>query len=306
MTTIADGTTLIDLEYLGHPGQIATSVLDTPAGLVVVDCGPTTTLEALEAGLVRLGATFQDVRAILVSHIHLDHSGAAGVLAAEIPGLAVYVHERGMAHLIDPARLVRSATMLYGDRMERLWGEVRPVPESSLRILAGGERLQFGDRSIRTAYTPGHASHHLSFFDERTGIAYTGDVVGEQHPGSTVPIPVTPPPDIDVEEMRTSGARIHDWRPERLFVTHFGVVEAPEAFITEHEARLVDWSEKTRLSLDRPGSDEDRAERFAEEEYPRLIAQLPEVAAGYLRREILTGNWVGLARYWRKKLERPG
>lgn len=304
MTTIAEGTTLIDLMYLGEPGHIAIPVIDTRGGLVLVDCGPTTTLEALHAGLAQLGATFRDVSTLLVTHIHLDHSGAAGVLAEENPALEICVHERGAPHLIDPTRLLRSATMLYGDEMERLWGEVRPVPEDSIRILSGGEKLPSGDRSFRTAYTPGHAWHHLSYFDERTGFAYTGDVVGEQHPGSNVPIPVTPPPDIEVDEMVASGHRILDWGPERLFVTHFATVESPPEFIAEHEKRLLDWSGMVRASLDEGGSDEVRAERFADQAMPELEDALRGPAAAFLRRDILTGNWVGLARYWRKKLER--
>lgn len=304
MTTIAEGTTLIDLQYLGAPGHIAVPVIDTRNGLVVVDCGPTTTLEALQAGLAEIGASFRDIRTLLVTHIHLDHSGAAGILAEENPDLEIVVHERGAPHLIDPTKLLRSATMLYGDDMERLWGEVRPVPESSIRILSGGEKLPVGDRSFRTAYTPGHAWHHLSYFDERTGIGYTGDVVGEQHPGSTVPIPVTPPPDIEVDEMVASGRRILDWRPERLFVTHFAIVESPAEFVADHEKLLLDWSGKVRASLDEPGSDELRAERFADREMPALEEALQGPAAAFLRRDVLLGNWVGLARYWRKKLER--
>jgi glyoxylase-like metal-dependent hydrolase (beta-lactamase superfamily II) len=299
--TIADRTTLLDLYYLGSPGHIATCVLETSDGLALVDSGPTTTIARLEKGVAAFGATLEDVRLLLVTHIHLDHSGAAGVLAKRLPRLKVHVHEQGAKHLIDPEKLLRSATMIYGDEMERLWGEVLPVPDDQLRVLTGGERLDLGGRVVRVAYTPGHARHHVAYYDEQSGIAFTGDVLGEQPFGSTMAIPVTPPPDIDVEEMLASADRILEWRPERLFVTHFGPVADPTGYASEHAERLLDWSGRVRDSLSQPGTDEDRAAAVADAIMPEITALLPPKAADYIPRETLLGNWVGLARYWRKR-----
>lgn len=301
MTIIAPGTTLIDLQYLGHAGHIASCALESEDGLLLVDTGPATTLDALVAGVEALGASLSDVRKLLITHIHLDHSGAAGILADLIPGLEVYVHERGAPHLVDPTKLLRSATMLYGDQMERLWGEVRPLPAEALRPMTGGEMLRAGSRTLRAAYTPGHAWHHLAWFDERSGIAFTGDVVGEQPPGSTRAVPVTPPPDIDVEEMHASAARILDWRPARLFLTHFGVVADPPSFVAEHGARLERWSGMVRASLDHPGTDLERAAAHAREVRPEVTAGLSPEQDAYIREDTLQGNWLGLARYWRKR-----
>ncbi len=306
MQPVAARTALIDLEYLDEPGHIATCLLETGDGLALVDPGPSTTLPRLDEALRGYGATIEDVRVLLITHIHLDHAGATGLLLRHQPRLRVYVHERGAPHLADPGKLLRSAAMIYGDQMERLWGEVVPVPKDRIQPLSGGETLRFGDRQVEVAYTPGHAWHHVSYLDGDHGIAFTGDVVGEQLPGSTHPVPVTPPPDIDVEEMLASGERILAWRPTRLFVTHFGPVEDPPAYIAEHAARLSDWSERVRASLDLPGTDEHRADAFAEEVYPGMRALLPPAAQPFLRREVLAGNWVGLARYWRKKQEAAG
>lgn len=218
-----------------------------------------------------------------------------------VPGLRVYVHERGAPHLVDPEKLLRSATLLYGDQMERLWGTVRPVPAEAIHPLQGGERLRFGDRVIGVAYTPGHAWHHNAYFDSLTGTAFTGDVAGEQFPGSTTAVPVTPPPDIDVEEMVASGRRILEWDPARLFPTHFGVVINPVAFLADHEDRLITWSERVRESLSRPGDDTAHSQAYAATTRAELELALPPDARRYIRDDFLLRDWYGLARYWRKK-----
>jgi glyoxylase-like metal-dependent hydrolase (beta-lactamase superfamily II) len=301
---IATGTTLADLEYLGHPGHIATCFLETDEGLAIVDPGPPTTFERFREAVRMLGATVDDVRILLLTHIHLDHSGAAGWLAEIQPKLRVFVHERGAPHLADPARLIQSATMIYGDRMQELWGTVKPVPPSIITPLQGGERLAFGDRVFRAAYTPGHAWHHLAWFDEATGIAFTGDVLGEHLVGSDAAIPVTPPPDIDVELMIESGDRVLEWKPARLFPTHFGPVDDPPRFVREHATRLILWSERVRTSLAQSGTDEDRAQRVAALCRADMETAIPKELHSQIPDDALYGNWFGLARYWRKKLER--
>ena len=163
----------------------------------------------------------RDVTALLITHIHLDHSGSAGTLVRENPNLRVLVHANGAAHLVDPGRLLASATRLYGDEMDRLWGEVAPVPAQALVVLKGGERIEEGGRSLEVAYTPGHASHHVSYFAPDAGIAFVGDTAGVKVAPEGDVLPPTPPPDVDLEAWDDSLARIERWRPESLFLDPF-------------------------------------------------------------------------------------
>jgi len=303
VTTIAPGTFLLDLEYLGRPGHIGVYCLETSEGLAVVDTGPASTLGRFQDGIRALGATLADVRIVLATHIHIDHTGAAGQLVEATPRIKVYVHERGAPHLADPARLVRSATMVYGEEnMLRLHGEVKPVPVEQIVPLTGGEILEFGNRRIASAYTPGHASHHLAFLDEATGTAFTGEALGDQVGLSEVPIPVTPPPDVDVEALLESGERIMGWKATLLCPTHFGPVTQPARFAAEHARRLVLWSERVRASLSGPGSDEEKAKQCRDLSWQDLTALIPTKYHQDIEEEAIYGNWFGLARYWRKKL----
>jgi glyoxylase-like metal-dependent hydrolase (beta-lactamase superfamily II) len=193
-------------------------------GDVLIDPGPASALERL---LPQLDA--RPPRVLALTHIHLDHAGAAGSLARRFPAAEVWVHERGARHLVDPTRLLESATRLYSDDMQRLWGEVLPVPAERIRVLAGGESLG----GFRVAYTPGHASHHVSYLHEPTGWAFTGDVTGVRIGEGAVFAP-TPPPDIDLRAWLSSLESIEAWRPRRLAVTHFGAYEG----VAEHLAAL--------------------------------------------------------------------
>ena len=304
VTTIAPGTALFDLDYLGRPGHIGVYCLDTSEGLAVVDTGPASTLSRFQDGIRALGATLDDVRIVLASHIHIDHTGAVGQLAEANPRLRVYVHERGAPHLADPARLIRSANMVYGEEnMLRMHGEVKPVPAERIVPMAGGETLNFGSRRITSAYTPGHAWHHLSWFDESTGIAFSGEALGDHMGLSEVPIPVTPPPDVDVEALLSSGERVMAWQPTMLCPTHFGPVKNPAKFAEEHARRLVLWSERVRVTLSEAGTDEEKAKRCRDLSWQDLTALMPAEFHGDIEEEAIHGNWFGLARYWRKKLD---
>jgi glyoxylase-like metal-dependent hydrolase (beta-lactamase superfamily II) len=300
--TIAPRTVLVDLEYLGLPGHLGTCLLDTPDGLAIIDPGPAVTLPRLRMALQALGATLQDVRLLLLTHIHLDHAGGAGTLAAQVPALRVFVHEAGAPHLVDPSRLMRSATMIYGEeRIEQLWGQMRPLPAERITPIGDMGKFSFGGRVMRAIATPGHARHHLAWFDEDSGTAFTGDVVGEQFPGAPGrAIPVTPPPDIDVPQMVASGRRILDWQPARLLPTHFGPTSDAAAFIEEHETRLVHWSELVRRSLEDGREDSALAQEHARLVRAELEALLPGPAHPYIRDEMLQSDWDGLARYWRR------
>jgi glyoxylase-like metal-dependent hydrolase (beta-lactamase superfamily II) len=305
MLTLASGLSYLDLNFLGVARVIATVILHGPGGVALIDPGPSSTLPALRAGLERAGVAVADLRAILLTHIHLDHAGATGTLVRENPSLRVYVHEKGAPHLVDPAKLLASATRLWGDDMDRLWGEFGPVPADALVVLTGGERIDAdwaGGRDLEVAYTPGHASHHVSYYSADTGIAFVGDTAGIRLlPGAFI-MPPTPPPDIDLEIWRDSLRRIGDWRPDTLFITHFGPHEPAGAHLTEMVAHLELTAGLVKASLAQPGDDTAREEWFAEEMRRELRRRMREGdAQAYEVAGRFDLSWRGLARYWRKK-----
>ena len=220
LNTLTHGLSWIDLQFQGRAGAIATAVIQGSAGVSLIDPGPTSCLGTLELGLQRLGVRLADVREILLTHIHLDHAGATGTIVRAHPDVRVFVHELGAPHMSDPGRLLSSAARLYGDQMDRLWGAVEAVPAANIAVLSGGERIEAGSRRFEVAYTPGHASHHVSYFDESSGVAFVGDTAGVCIDGGYV-LPPTPPPDIDLDAWRTSVGRIEMWSP--LHATATGV-----------------------------------------------------------------------------------
>ncbi len=299
---VAAHTTLIDLEYLGFPRIIAACVCEGPKSIAIIDPGPERSLATLRAKLAELAIGIDDLDAILLTHIHLDHAGATGTIVKENPKIQVYVHERGAVHMADPAKLLGSAQRLYGDKMDYLWGEFLAVPRDNIRALAGGERIAIGGRKWEVVYTPGHASHHVSYFDQATGLAFIGDTAGIRIANSAVILPVTPPPDIDLEAWRKSWQEIRARKPERLFLTHFGPATRVEHHLSELEARLEDWSARVRASLANGRSDEENAVAFERE----AEAKIRERATETETKEYVIGGamglcWYGLARYWRKR-----
>jgi glyoxylase-like metal-dependent hydrolase (beta-lactamase superfamily II) len=253
-------------------------------GDVLIDPGPSSCLPTL---LEALGD--QRPRVILLTHIHLDHAGATGSLVQRWPDLEVYVHERGAAHMIDPARLIESATRLYGDDMETLWGEMVPVPQRNLTVLTGGERLLGGEYEV--AYTPGHASHHVSFLHD--GTAFAGDTGGVRVTDHTMTVPPTPPPDIDIEAWHESIARIMAWSPKRLAITHFGISEDVDGQLRELATRLDDWA-----TLARDLSEES----FIASVQGQILREGgPELAATYQQAAPAEQLYAGLQRYWGKR-----
>jgi glyoxylase-like metal-dependent hydrolase (beta-lactamase superfamily II) len=302
MTVLAPGISYIDLEFQGSPRVIATAVLSGPGGVALVDPGPSSTLRTLEAGLARAGISLADVTALLITHIHLDHAGAVGTLLHEYPKLKVFVHVKGAPHMIDPAKLLTSATRLYGDQMDRLWGEVRPVPEHALVVLHGAERLEAGGHMLDVAYTPGHASHHVSFLARDAGIAFVGDTAGVKVLPHGEIQPPTPPPDIDLEAWLDGLARIEQWSPETLFLTHFGPATAVGAHLSLLRDRLQVASTLVRASLARESTDEEREAWFVDQCRRELRDRMTEEEARiYEVAGRFDLNWRGLARYWRKK-----
>lgn len=275
---------VIDVEHLGRPHVIGCWEVDG----AIVDPGPESSLPTLLAGLGD-----EQPRAVLLTHIHLDHAAATGALVRRWPDLEVYVHERGAPHLIDPSKLLASAERLYGEDMERLWGEIVPVPEANVRTLSGGETVL----GMRVAYTPGHASHHVCYLNEGTGTAFVGDVAAVKIPGCDLVQPPTPPPDIDVEVWEDSIAIVEGWEPERLALTHFGAIDDPAAHLAAVRQRLREEAE-----LARELGEADYEQRAAAE--VEAACADSEAAAELLQAVPLAYQWRGLDRYWRKKGER--
>jgi glyoxylase-like metal-dependent hydrolase (beta-lactamase superfamily II) len=304
MMALASGLDYVDLHFLGQPDIIATVVLHHAGTLALIDPGPATTLPTLERELARRGFGVGDVRQLLLTHIHLDHAGAAGSLVRANPGIEVFVHEVGAPHMADPSRLMSSATRLYGQDMQRLWGEFLPVPVSRLRSLHGGERITVGGRELEVVYTPGHASHHVSYFDRGSRIAFVGDTAGIRRGSGTYVLPPTPPPDIDLEAWRVSADRILAWDPDTLFLTHFGPFHGARPHFEELFDRLAQWSGLVRrLLADTALDDAERERQFVDEcvrDLRRTVGE--QEAAQYGRAGRLDYSWQGLARYWRKKV----
>jgi glyoxylase-like metal-dependent hydrolase (beta-lactamase superfamily II) len=296
----------LDLEFLGHPGVIGTGVLRGRDGVWLVDPGPSSALAGLEKGLAAHGVSLADVRGLLLTHIHLDHAGATGTIVRRYPGMRVFVHQRGAPHMADPSRLLESAGRLYAGDLERLWGEVAPVPAGSMTALEGGETLDCGGRSIDVAYTPGHASHHVSYFDRHTGGAYVGDTGGVRlAPGGHVIAP-TPPPDIDLQAWTSSLDRIGQWKPARLYLTHFGMVERPDEHFAAFRPHLFALADLCRVILNEPGTDQERMDRFVGRVSADLCRAMPAAEARRYQLAVpLEHCWLGLARYWRKKTPAP-
>ncbi len=273
---------VIDLNHLGRDRVIGC----WQVGEVLVDPGPGSCLDTLLEALDGWRP-----RALLLTHIHLDHAGATGSLVNRWPDLEVYVHERGARHLADPERLLDSASRLYGDDMDRLWGDFLPVPEARLRVLTGGETLQLGAQRFEVAYTPGHASHHVSYLHE--GTAFVGDVGGVRITPDSLTVPPTPPPDIDLEAWHESLDRIRAWGPERLAFTHFGSAEDVSAQLDQLGTRLDDWAGRARAQT---------LEEFMADIRSEITAgAAPGTPPAFEQAAPPEQLYAGLRRYWDKR-----
>jgi glyoxylase-like metal-dependent hydrolase (beta-lactamase superfamily II) len=274
----------IDVEHTGIRHAICCFEVDDD---VLVDPGPEVSHRTL---LAKLGDARP--RAVLLTHIHFDHAGATGALVRRWPDLQVYVHERGAPHVIDPSKLVASATRIYGDDMARLWGEIVPVPAANVHVLGGdGGEVEAGWRWV---YAPGHASHHVAFLHEASGTAFTGDVAGVRI-GTGPVFPPTPPPDIDLEAWWASLDAIEAWRPRALAVTHFGAFSDVDAQIAAMRTGLDRWGALAR---------ETDAESYAAAVGAYIAEHVDDAStlAAYTQANPPETLWAGLHRYWEKRL----
>lgn len=283
---------LIDVRHLGRERVIGCWEL----GPALVDPGPESCIDSLLAGVEH------EPEVLLLTHIHLDHAGASGALVERFPKLEVWVHEKGAPHLADPSRLLTSAERIYGDDMKRLWGRVVPVPEQNLRVLMGGETITAAGRQFEVAYTPGHASHHIVYFDRSDGAAYVGDVAGVRIPPCEFIRPPTPPPDIDIEAWESSIDLVAGRDPSWLGLTHFGAVDEPDSHLERMKQRLREQAELVRRLIEQLGDTDEAAAVFVDETN-RLTREScdPETAAVFEQGAPRKQLWSGLLRYWQKQ-----
>jgi glyoxylase-like metal-dependent hydrolase (beta-lactamase superfamily II) len=231
----------IDLDFTGAREVTASFLLLGGSSAALVETGPSTSLENLIRGLRERGVSPRDVQQVFLTHVHLDHAGAAGHLAGLLPNAVFYVHVIGYRHLVDPTKLVEGATRVYGERMDELWGEVRPVPEDRLVALSGSEEAGAADGVLVAHHTPGHARHHLAYHELEAKTLFAGDVAGIRLPGSSHVRPPSSPPDFDPQAWARSIALIRRLEPRNLAPTHFGTFEDVDRHLDELEWRLRDW-----------------------------------------------------------------
>ena len=269
----------IDLVHAGTARTVGVYLVETGNGLALFDCGPSSCVPALKRGLAERGLELGDLGHLLLSHIHLDHAGAAGTLVREQPQLQVWVSEIGAPHLVDPSRLERSARRLYGDSFDELWGELAPVPEANVHIVSGRAA------GLECFPAPGHASHHVCYFDGTT--LYAGDAAGVRIQPSRSVLPPTPPPDVDVEGWYRTLEEIERHAPEQLALTHFGVADDVSRHLAELRSRLDTWASRVEQGM-------------SEVEFVAAgKADLPEGEGdAYDRAMPFWQSYAGLKRYW--------
>jgi glyoxylase-like metal-dependent hydrolase (beta-lactamase superfamily II) len=303
VATMSD-ISILDVNWVGRPHSIAAALLESSGHRVIVDPGPESTYATLRDRLHSRGLSVSQLDAVLLTHIHLDHAGASGSLVRDNPRLAVYVHTLGAPHMMDPSRLLASAARLWPDTLHQLFGETLPVPKENLRILEGGETLSFGSCKLEVAYTPGHASHHVSYFDHAESIAFVGDTTGIRIDNGPYILPATPPPDISLEIWENSFATILAQRPSRLFLTHFGFASEPGAHIEEFRGRLHHWAELAAESLRSTTNEAQAKEMFVARAQAEMQERIgAEEADHHAFTAGLDLSFLGLARYLRKRAE---
>lgn len=298
MSELLPSVHIVDLHFYGQPSTIAAYLLTAPDGTAaLIETGPSSTITALLDGIRGAGVDPAAVSEVLVTHIHLDHSGAAGVLLRDaMPQAHVLVHPMGLPHLVDPSRLLRSAARLYGERMDELWGEVAPVPAERAAALDDHARLRLAGHEVEIHFTPGHAAHHAAVRHLATGAIFCGDAAGVRVPGAAIINPPTVPPEFDLVAWQASIERLLSLDPTLLLLGHYGPSPDPRAHLAELRQRLEEWTDAVRTGL---------AEGRSVEEIGRALqardAARPDTTAAGVRQLDLVAGYVisagGIARY---------
>jgi glyoxylase-like metal-dependent hydrolase (beta-lactamase superfamily II) len=303
-------STILDTQWQGRAKSVGAVLLESNGHRSIIDPGPASTLPTLRAELQARGLAVADLHAILLTHIHMDHAAATGTLVQENPNLEVYVHKNGMMHMADPSKLLASAERLWPGKLGVLYGEMLPVPFGNMRILKGGETLELGGRKIEVIYTPGHASHHVSFFDASDGTAYVGDTAGfhvegqARFGGRLYVTPVAPPPDIDLELWDESIKAILRVRPARLGLTHYGYSGDPAEHLANLWENLRHWSEVAGNIVRSTANNDDGLKAFAAATSAEVQQRLAPADAEHCLFNVAPYlTWLGLSRYHRKRAE---
>ena len=304
---LMNSITTLDNNWMGHPRSIGAALLESEGHRAIVDPGPGSTLATLRQQLGTHGLSVGDLDAVLLTHIHLDHAGASGALVRENPRLPVYVHRNGAPHMSDPSKLLASAQRLWPNELQLLFGEMLPVPAWNLRVLEGGETLTLGSRKLEVVYTPGHASHHVSYFAAEEGVAFVGDTAGVRIEGHSYMMPATPPPDIDLDILDSSFADILGRKPSRLFLTHFGYSDDPAEHLLLFRERLHHWAALAEKSIRSTSSEAAAMESFMSATHAEIAQHLPAgEVEHYVFNAGLNLSFLGLARYLRKRATAAG
>jgi glyoxylase-like metal-dependent hydrolase (beta-lactamase superfamily II) len=288
----------LDLNFLGRRQAIAAYLIPHSTGLAMVECGPGSTRSALETALAEGGYSPRDVTHLLLTHIHLDHAGAAGWLARQ--GAEVYVHPVGAPHLLSPERLLASASLIYGDKMDSLWGEFLPVPEERLRVAEDAREIAIGDLRFLPINTPGHAEHHYAYLFE--DICFSGDIGGVRIPGFPYLRAPMPPPELHLEKWRESLRRLRGFDFARIAPTHFGLFDDPDWQLDELEKALDSVSHWLDEVMPAGPPIEELRQIFTDwmEDQGRAIGLSKDVYDAYTLANPLGMSADGLLRYWRK------
>lgn len=288
----------LDLKFRGLDDSIAAFLIESSEGPVLIECGPYSTIGPLSQGLQEYSYQVKDIKHVLLSHIHFDHAGAAWAFAKN--GANIYLHPFGAGHMHDPSKLVASATMIYGDMMDELWGKMEGIPEENLKIMDHEEEVRIGEHVFTALHTPGHAKHHIAW--QISDTIFTGDVAGCKIGDSPV-VPPCPPPDINIEDWNTSIDLLLSKKPKKLVLTHFDAVDTPEEHLEALREVLNDWSQWIKVRWEQGAT--------AEELTPEFVAytnnQLRAAGASeekVKKYEAANPPWMsvaGLIRYWKKR-----
>jgi glyoxylase-like metal-dependent hydrolase (beta-lactamase superfamily II) len=293
----------ISLPFQDEEEIVGSYVIAGKDELAVIDPGPASTANALLYALGEAGFDPENVTHLLLTHIHLDHAGAVGTLLPHMPKAMVYVHAKGAPHIIDPTRFLASATRIYGERMHELWGDVLPVPEERVDVIHDGDVLRIANRRLEVHYAPGHAVHHVIFYDVHSGELFAGDAAGVRLQGIDYVRPPTPPPDLDLEEWSQTINRLKLLRPDVLYLAHFGPVNMPIKHLERLREKLFSWGDFV-LGAMRDGKSEAEITEMLEKHANTDLARVAGNERS-LKRYDLTANYhmsvQGYMRYWRKK-----
>lgn len=289
---------ILDLDFLEESSAIASFLIEYDDGLILIETGPETTYENLSEAVRKKGFDLKEIKDVLLTHIHFDHAGAAWKFAEA--GANIYVHPVGLPHLQNPEKLWNSAKMIYQDDMERLWGEMKPIDTNLLIPADDGDVLEIGGMEIKVHYTPGHAVHHNAY--QLGNLVFTGDVAGVKI-GSGPVVPPCPPPDINVELWLESIEKLKSLNPEKLYLTHFGMIENPLQHLRELELILDDWASWMKQQYDAANLPERITPVFME--YTQNQLRDAGVSEENIQRyEYANPSWMsvnGLLRYWKLK-----